>query len=119
MMKRIKALFVRHALLPVKVQIVPRDPLRITLDEWRKEPSLVKEAMDVLRDQRVRRMLDCLRTSHMAFNTAPLTMQQDALASLWRQNEGYQLALNNFEALGSLQKAEEALESTFEPDPRE
>jgi hypothetical protein len=107
---RLKTAF-RHR--EVRIQIVTRDPLRLTMEEWRSQPDLVKLAKGVIVQPEVRQMLDVLRTSHLATYTGVGTLEQRALHL--SRCEGYNLALANFEALAMFEKPKEELEATFEP----
>jgi len=109
--------FFRRKAKPVKLEVVQRDPFRLTIEEWRAQPDLVKMAADRLRDPYVRLMLDALHNSHLRRYTATGTMEQKAFHLC--RCEGYLTALKDFEAMAIASAVEEPVESTFErPDDK-
>ena len=108
MLNLLRRLF-RH---PTKIQIVPRDPLRLTVDEFRSQPDLVKLAKEELRRPVLRQMLDSLHWSHLRRYTATGTAEEKAFHLC--RCEGYLSAMDDFERLGVSSKPEEVIESTFE-----
>lgn len=117
MWKKIRAWWTKPAPADkIVVRIIQRDPFRVRMADWRSNKDLVKMAHEVLRDQRVRQMLDCLRNEHIAFYSLPLNVEPGQCAALFRQSEGYQAALNNFEALGTILEETPQLEATFSPE---
>lgn len=115
---KIKLRFAKGKPQSIPVTVIQRDPLRIRISEWRTSPELVKMAAETLRQPNVRQMLDCLRNEHLGFISTPLDASTDVVAALQRQAEGYQQALNNFEALGSIEKPSVTVEPTFEPEQK-
>ena len=96
------------------MKVVYREVSRLTVDEWRSDPELVRMAAKVLSEPAIRNMLDVLRNSHLArYGTPGMTMEGRAIHQA--QIEGYNTALNNFEALAIELKKHVELESTFEP----
>ncbi len=89
--------------------------MRLTVDDWRGNPNLVKIAYDKLNDPHVRMMLDALRNSHLARYMGQGTTEQRA----WHlaRCEGYQAALNDFEAMGTLTEKTPEMEATFSEHP--
>jgi len=94
--------------------VVHREVSRLTVDEWRSNPDLVKMALRVLSNPEVRTMMDTLRNSHIGRYTGTnMTMEGRAIHQA--QTEGYNTALNNLEALAIELKLHVEIESTFEP----
>lgn len=93
--------------------MVYREVSRLTLEEWRSDPELVKLASKTLAEPFVRTMLDVLRNSHIGrYGASNMSMEGRAIHQA--QIEGYNTALNNFEVLGIATKVVAHLESTFE-----
>lgn len=100
---------------PQKIEIVRRDPTRITLPEWRSQPELIKRARAALDSPDVRSMLDVMANSTPAHNMARLDLPMETRAVLQAQTEGYMAALHDFELLGVFVPPEKHLEATFAP----
>ena len=97
---------------PIQVQLVRRDVCRLTMAEWRANPTLVGMAGKILHDPNFLMMLDVLRNEHIS--RARLNVNDMKLrAAVQLQGEGYTTALDNLEALGTEQKPREALPTTY------
>jgi len=99
--------------------VIKRDPFRLTIDEWRSSPELCKQAAMALGNPVVRQMVDCLRTSHLAFYSTSGHSTAEERAERFSMAEGYGIALNNLEALAHYEPLKQPLEETFEPPDRE
>lgn len=89
------------------------------LDEWRKEESLVSDSMRLARDNTYRAQLDILRNEHPCHLVFQATGVNPAdRAAMQSKSEGYELCLNNLEAMAKPFKQSVALVETFEsPQP--
>lgn len=96
------------------VEVIQRDPCRLTLNEWRQTPELVEQAQKALMNPTVRLMLDVLRTEHLGNYMLMGTTSLEDRAIVHAKCEGYSLALNNLESLAKSAHKEEAIEATFE-----
>lgn len=90
-----------------------REVCHLTVEQWQSDEELVKAATKALANDVIRNMLDVLRNSHIArYSGTGMTMEGRAIHQA--QTEGYNSALNNFEALALLSKPHVELEATFE-----
>lgn len=103
----------------ILVQVVPRDPCRVSLLEWRTNPDLLRIATKFLRDPEFRMMLDVLDRE----NPASMSFTMSARASLkdravqQAKCEGYVMAIANLESMGTPWEPPQAPpEATFEPE---
>lgn len=90
----------------------------IRLETWQSAPELVTQARRVFAMPEFRAMLDVLRTespSNYGFPSRPGLSSDDRVAHACKI-EGYNLCLNNLEALARLETAKGMLEATFEPE---
>lgn len=88
----------------------------LRLDEWRRDPSLVKRMIKLQESQTFAAMVAVLRNeSPMNYMPPTGANHDDRIAHACRA-EGYQLALNNIEALAQFQKPAEVIESEFKPE---
>jgi hypothetical protein len=97
-----------------RLQVVYRDCSRLTLEQWRSVPDLVKVGMKFMSDPLFRQMLDVCRNEH-PIETVHIDADMYTRAIHQARIEGYMLCLNNLESMGSIVKHEEPIESTFEP----
>lgn len=102
-----------------KVRILPRDPFRVTLREWRSNPELCKAAHTALANPIIRQMLDCLRTNHIGMWVIPDDTPLEVRAIRAAKCEGYGMTLNDLEAMASYAKPAEQIEATFDDDNTE
>lgn len=117
MRKLIKAWKQRLYPPPPKIRVMVRDQTRITLDEWRSRPDLIKIASRFLNDPMFRMMMDVLRTTHFQNSAMGIFgVSIEDRAAMQARCEGYTIALNNLEAMGDYQKPKQELEPTFEPE---
>lgn len=96
---------------PKQVEIIRRDPLRLTVEEFRSDKSLTNAALRMLHDPAVRQMLDTLHASHVRRYAATGTAEERAFHL--SRCEGYQAALNDFESLGRFEEPRKPLEADF------
>jgi len=82
----------------VKIQVVRRDPFRLTPDEWRSDPTLCSLATKTLAIPEVRMMLDTLRNAAHGWVMNP-AMPFEERAIRASVNEGYMICLTEFEKL--------------------
>lgn len=99
----------------VQVRIITRDPMRLTIFEWRADPAMCRAAREALSNQVIRQMLDVLRTSHPV-NYVLAAANQEARAYHQAQCEGYTLALNDLESLSKHEAPRGELEAGFEKE---
>lgn len=97
----------------IRLQIISRDPFRVTMDEWRKSEECCRAAQLALANPTIRQMADILRTSHLANWALPPETSIEHRAIHAAKCEGYGLALNDFEALAVFVKPSEQIEATF------
>lgn len=102
---------------PRKVEIIRRDPLRLTVEEFRADRAMTNSAIRILSDPIVRQMLDVLQFSHLGRYTASGNMEEKA-AHLCRC-EGYLAAINDFYSLARYQEPKQDLVPTFDDSPIE
>jgi len=96
----------------VRVQIIQRDPLRMSMEEWRSNPELCRKAELALKDPVVRQMLDVLWHDHIA-RWVPSKPGDVLLAC---RAEGWNLALNAFESLAKHEKPIDNIPVTYGAD---
>lgn len=89
----------------------------IRLEQWQRSAELVAQARRIFALPEFRAMLDCLRTESPANYSLPLTgVTREDRETHALHIEGYNLALNNLEAMARLNEKGPALEATFEPE---
>lgn len=104
---------------PRKLVLIRRFSSRIRLAEWRADRDLVKQAREFLVDPKFATIVDVLR------NESPINFVHvgrfglEERAVEHARMEGYQLCLNNLEAMGSFAETREIPEPTFEQDNQE
>lgn len=101
-----------------RVEIIRRDPLRLTIDEWRSDQNLCHEAERALASPVVRQMVDACRASSLANWAVPIDMPIDQRGIHQAKCEGYVMALNDFEDLAKFNKPPDQLVETFAPENR-
>lgn len=100
----------------VVIEHLPSTELR--LSDWQASTELVVSAQKLKRDPAFRTMLDVLRNESPANFALPITgMTADDRIAHASRIEGYNLALNNIDAMAHLNNTREPLEATFEPEP--
>jgi hypothetical protein len=91
----------------------------LTLAQWRNSPELVAYAATLLADPRFQTLLDVLRSESPASYALALGATHDDQIAHSYKAAGYQLCLNNLEALAQRQHTPGTVEATFEaPAPR-
>lgn len=110
----LKSLFRRRE----KVLIVRVPETAVTLDQWRGDYDLVRLAREIWQNNGFQIMVSCVRNSNPGMFVLPDNAPPHQRMARHAQAEGYQMCLNNLEALAKFQKPEEPLESTFEPEER-
>jgi len=99
---------------PIKVVVV--SSVELTLDQWRKDTRLVASAKELARNEIFRMMVDVLENSHVRFLALPAVgATQDDRAAFQARSEGYQICLNNLEAMSKDWTLSKPLVSTFQP----
>lgn len=107
---------------PQPIKLVPVNSLDLNMQAWRENEDLVKAWARLLRDPIVQSVIQTLR------NESPLNYgvempTPDSKILRLGVIEGYQLALNNIEALANIAKKHQPIEATFEasekPEPTE
>lgn len=88
----------------------------LRLASWQRDPSLVRRAYELAQTELFTAMLAVLRNeSPMNYGLA-VDATHDARIAHANQAAGYQLALNNLEALALLVEPAEHIESEFKPE---
>ncbi len=102
-----------------KIQVIRRDPFRLTPTEWRNDNSLCELARRTLTIPEVRMILDCLRNAAHGWAMNP-TMPFEERAIRSAVNEGYMICLNEFEKLAEPEgkPQQEMPMPDFKPDNR-
>lgn len=103
----------------VRIQIVHRDPFRISMREWRQSEECCRAAQLALANPTVRQMVDILRSAHLGNWALSPDTSIEKRAIHAAKCEGYGLALNDLEALAVFDQPMETVPSTFEPDNME
>lgn len=98
---------------PAPIRWRDKSVLDVTLEEWRKNEQLVAEMAHIARQPVFQAMMQTLRTENPVNYVSTTAQPHDSIKHLG-QIEGYQMALNNIEALGKLAKQQEPLVATFE-----
>lgn len=98
-----------------KVALINREPVKLTLDEWRADEMMSGAASKVLNDATMKLMLQVLYNSSPAWEVLTLATPDDRIAQQCKI-EGYTMALANLEALGKHQEMSLPLEATWEPE---
>ncbi len=97
-------------------QIVVVRSTSLRLAQWQKDSSLVKQAYALEQGALFQAMLAVLRNeSPMNFGLSP-DASHDARIAHANQAAGYQLALNNLEAMAALIEPSDRIESEFLPE---
>lgn len=100
----------------IAIRQVPSTELRLAT--WQQSPDLVTEGMRLLADRTMQLAIAVLRNespSNLAL--PPLGVTSEDRAAHQAKTEGYQLCLNNLEALGRASDEPVTLEATFsDPD---
>src|SRR5512138_1860608 len=94
--------------------LVRRDPLSLTIEEWRQHKDLVAAARRIVTDETFQGMVETLRNSHLVNYCMNHASLEDR-AFMQARGEGYTQCINNLLAMACLQKSSEVLEPTFEP----
>lgn len=99
--------------VPIKVLMVSSNTL--TLDQWRKDQRLVASAKELARNEIYRMMVAVLENSHVRFLALPsVGTSQDDRAAMQSRIEGYQICLNNLEAMSQPWAISKPLVATFQ-----
>ena len=97
------------------IRMESRETWKLTLDEWRKQEQMVLESRTLARNLTYRAQLDVLRNSHPCHTLfTPLGVSPTDRIVHQAKCEGYELALNNLEAMTRPFKQTKPLEATFE-----
>lgn len=96
-----------------------REPFKLTLDDWRKQEQLVLESRALARNLTYRAQMDVLRNSHPVHTVfSPVGVNPNDRIVHNAKCEGYEICLNNLEAMAKPYKQLKPLEATF-ADPEE
>lgn len=99
-----------------RVVIRPLTSSQMRLRDWRASPELVASAQKLFALPEFRTMLSILHNeSPSSYGLALGATHDDQIAHAYK-SAGYALALNNLEALATIDKRLTPLESTFEPE---
>jgi hypothetical protein len=102
----------------VQIRIIHRDIARMTKEDWRSQPDLVKSATNVVASQTFKLMMDVIRNDHLASYYIPVATTEERAAHQLRC-EGYNLALKDLEALAVYEKPKVEIEAEFAPEELE
>lgn len=82
-----------------KIEVIRVESANLTLEQWRKTPSLITAAMKLCNDPTFKMMMDVMRNESLT-NYVPRKEGENANADLQTLGKirGYQLALNNLES---------------------
>lgn len=106
---------------PPHYKVETRESFKLTLDEWRKNEQLVLESRALAKHPTYRSQMDILRNAHPVHMVMPSigVSPTDRIV----QNakcEGYEMAVNNLEAMAKPFKHQKPLEATFsDPEYKE
>lgn len=104
---------------PKKQKIAVQSVLttEIRLEQWRSSPELVVAAQRLRKDPTFRAIMDVLRTESPANYGLPVTgVSPEDRCHHASKIEGYNLALNNLEAMFRFNQSLTPLEATFEAE---
>lgn len=99
---------------PARIKLVPSASHNIAMKDWRESETLVSQLSALSKTPLFEAMMQTLRNESPMHYVTPNAAPHDIIKHLGHI-EGYQMALNNIEALASLVKQPEALTATFEP----
>lgn len=92
-----------------------REAWKLTLDEWRRQEQMVLESRALARNLTYRAQMDVLRNSHPCHTLfSPIGVNPNDRIVHQSKIEGYELCLNNLEAMTRPFKHAKPLEATFE-----
>lgn len=94
---------------------IPVSIAEMRLEDWRKQEGLVTEAMKLWRNPTFVLGICVLQTEHPRNTVLALGINPNDRIVQQARIEGYQMCLNNLEALAKPVKAKLQLEATFEP----
>lgn len=97
-----------------QIQVVRSTSLR--LEDWRKDPTLVKAAYDLEEKNPWVTMLAVLRNESPLNYALPLGANHEDRIAHAARAEGYQMAINNLEAMAVLHEEPQRIESEFKPE---
>lgn len=88
----------------------------LRLADWQRDPSLVKQAYGLQQSALFTAMIAVLRNESPMNWGLPLAATNDDRVAHANQAAGYQLALNNLEAMAALIKPADHIVSEFKPE---
>ncbi len=99
--------------------MVYRETCTLTVEEWRRQESLVQMAQAQLIKPELKQMIDALKNSNPAYNVYAENVPELVRIVAQARAEGYGMALANFEGLGRLNQPQEPIgPGTFEPEDK-
>jgi hypothetical protein len=110
--------FHRKSKPPVRIEVVSRDVLRITIAEFKASQGTVAAARRILRDPAFLNLMDVLNTNLVNLITV-LNAYPDRDERLFMADKlcGYGMALNDLLSLGELVEPPKQVDGDFTPDP--
>lgn len=114
-MKKLLFLFHRPS-APVARHVIVVRSTSLRLAEWRRDPSLVRKAYELQQTALFAAMLAVLRNESPMNYALSFEASHDARIAHANQAAGYQLALNNIEAMAALVTPPARIESEFKPE---
>ena len=87
------------------------------MDQWRSSPELVEYAKRLFTTPEFQTLLDVLRNESPSSFGLPIGSSHDDQIAHSYKGTGYNLCLNNIEALSNMHEHPTYLEATFEPEP--
>lgn len=91
---------------------------QVTLSTWTASPELVQYAQRLHASREFQTLLSCLRNESPANWPLPHGATHDDQIAHSYKAAGYNLALNNIEAMCELARTAKAIEATFEPEQK-
>lgn len=103
---------------PTKLVPVTIPAKEITLDKWRKDESMVVASMALAKHHTYVAQLGVLECEHPRYLALKLDASVQERAALQARSEGYQMCLNNLQAMSTPLKVNRPVTSTFEPETK-
>jgi hypothetical protein len=106
-------LFGKQPVTEIKLQIIQRDPSRITLEEWKSDKTLCTEARKCLENPILQRLLDVVRNAHPSWQVLNYAGTVEERAFRQAQAEGYTMCIATLLSLAEYEQPKEQLEADF------
>ena len=106
-------LFRKRPVAEIRIEIVKREIYDITAQQWRSDPELVKVAARTLADPNLRQLLAVCRNEHLGRLSLDARAPDGMQLAFAHRAQGFGIALNTLESLGTPIKREEAPKATY------